>query len=277
LFYLKNRNKSYIGDEDIFKKKEEEIKEIEVFQVLSLVMGDSIKPFNPEGEDVGQRWTIWLERFELYLKVKKVAEDDRMVHLLFYAGEFVHEKYRSLKKVGDDYDAVVVTLNAVFNPPVNKQMNVFKFQNLKQFDGEPFDDFVSRLRSCVTTCGFGAADLDGQLKSQIIQGCLSDKLRRSALEKESNKLEELISMGKVAESVDLYMKSANSRSDIAIGSSIYCEKVNRVDFNRTVGENKQKPKSCFNCGGLYPHQRDTPCPAIGKKCNICKKENHFAA
>ncbi len=166
-------------------------------------MGDSIKPFNLEGEDVGQRWTIWLERFELYLKVKKVADADRMVHLLFYAGEFVHDKYRSLKKAEDDNDAVVVTLNAVFNPPVNKQMNVIKFQNLKQFVGKPFDDFVSRLRSCVTTCGFGATDVDGQLKSQIIQGCLSDKLRRSALEKESNKLEELISMGKVAESVDL--------------------------------------------------------------------------
>ena len=60
---------------------------------------------------------------------------------------------------------------------------------------------------------------------------------------------------------------------MACGNPIYCEKVNRVDFDRRVSKNKQKPNSCFNCGGLYPHQRDTP--AIVKKCNICKKDNHY--
>jgi hypothetical protein len=43
---------------------------------------------------------------------------------------------------------------------VNKQMNIFKFQNTKQFEDEPFDDFISKLRGCVVTCGFGTSDVD---------------------------------------------------------------------------------------------------------------------
>ena len=32
-------------------------------------------------------------------------------------------------------------------------------------------------------------------------------------------------------------------------------------------------KTCFQCGGNYPHSRDYP--AKGKKCNKCQKEGHF--
>ena len=148
-------------------------------------MGVSIKPFDPEGEDVGQRWSRWLDRFELYLQVKKVDDDDKMVHLLYYAGEYVHDRYVPLKKRGDKYDDTVNALNGIFNPPVNKQMNIFKFQNMKQYEGELLEDFVSRLRGCVSTCGFSSGEIENQLKSQIIQGCISDKLRRGALKEKA--------------------------------------------------------------------------------------------
>ena len=32
-------------------------------------------------------------------------------------------------------------------------------------------------------------------------------------------------------------------------------------------------KTCFQCGGNYPHSRD--CQAKGKKCSKCQKEGHF--
>ena len=34
-------------------------------------------------------------------------------------------------------------------------------------------------------------------------------------------------------------------------------------------------KSCRNCGGNYPH--NGTCPAKGKQCRKCLKNNHFAA
>ena len=32
-------------------------------------------------------------------------------------------------------------------------------------------------------------------------------------------------------------------------------------------------KTCFRCGGSYPHT--TQCPARGKTCNHCHRKNHF--
>ena len=198
-------------------------------------MGESIRPFNPEGEDVGMRWGRWMERFELYLQVKEVKVESKMVHLLYYAGEYVHEKYIPLKKVEDDYAAVVATLNGVFNPPVNKQMNVFRFQNMRQFEGEPIDEFVSRLRGTVNTCGFATGHEESQLKSQIIQGCLSENLRRNALEKENLSLEELLKMGKIGESVANFMKASSSFATTALLRTPAQEFVNQVET-----ENKNK-------------------------------------
>ena len=37
-----------------------------------------------------------------------------------------------------------------------------------------------------------------------------------------------------------------------------------------------KTKPCRNCGGTFPH-KDSPCPAKGRECNLCKKPNHFAS
>jgi hypothetical protein len=44
-----------------------------------------------------------------------------------------------------------------------------------------------------------------------------------------------------------------------------------INIQRMGGNAKQ----CFNCGGRYPHVKDRPCPALGKKCKRCGKENHF--
>ena len=38
-------------------------------------------------------------------------------------------------------------------------------------------------------------------------------------------------------------------------------------------ENKRTVK-CRNCGGNFPH-KNGPCPAKGRTCNYCKKQNNF--
>ena len=38
---------------------------------------------------------------------------------------------------------------------------------------------------------------------------------------------------------------------------------------------KKNNKTCFNCGGEFPH-KEKPCPAKNKTCTKCGKQNHFA-
>ena len=237
-------------------------------------MVEKIKTFVTEGDDVGLRWTKWLVRFDLYLKVLKLDDDEERVNnLLFYVGESAHDKYLAVANVSDKYADVVSKLNIIFNPPVNKQMNVFKFRNLSQQVGEPFDEFLSRLRASATSCEFGS-DQDNQIKSQVIQGCVSLNLRRNALEKENLLLSELIKMGQNTEAVDDYMVS--SRRSTACGYQGTAG--NSVgNINRLVDDSNRKgiEKKCFKCGGVYPHVREYPCPAIGANCNRCGKLNHL--
>ena len=39
---------------------------------------------------------------------------------------------------------------------------------------------------------------------------------------------------------------------------------------------KKEIKSCFNCGGEYPHPNGrSSCPVFGKSCSKCQLPNHF--
>ena len=57
------------------------------------------------------------------------------------------------------------------------------------------------------------------------------------------------------------------QSEVATG---YVNKTEHEQFR----ESKVRPK-CYRCNGNYPHTG--VCPAMGKTCNICHKQNHFAA
>ena len=37
----------------------------------------------------------------------------------------------------------------------------------------------------------------------------------------------------------------------------------------------QPKKNCFNCGGIWPHNSKTRCPARNRKCNDCHKYGHY--
>ena len=49
----------------------------------------------------------------------------------------------------------------------------------------------------------------------------------------------------------------------------------RTPYPKKIGPGKPT-KSCYNCGGLYPHSGGKVCPAKGKKCHNCEKYDHFS-
>ncbi len=96
----------------------------------------------------------------------------------------------------------------------------------------------------MVTCGFGTSDVDNQLKSQIIQGCASEKLRRDALEKESISLEDLLKMGKTTEVEDVYLKSASSRKDNVCSNNVNGMGINRLRTDRNQYTKDVNSKQC---------------------------------
>jgi len=73
---------------------------------------------------------------------------------------------------------------------------VYKFRQAKQSANESIDSFHTRLRQLAHNCEF--TENDREVKSQIIQGCQSTRLRRKALREDLN-LETLLSSARALE------------------------------------------------------------------------------
>ena len=136
--------------------------------------------FDVHGEEtsLGVRWEKYVAKLEnLFIGLNIEAKKRRKALLLHYAGDQVYEIYETLN-LGDDesnYDAVKSGLTAYFKPQKNLEFEKYEFRNISQRAHESIDQFATRLRQKADNCEF--TDKDAEIKSQLIQGCKSTKLR----------------------------------------------------------------------------------------------------
>ena len=155
-----------------------------------------LPPFDPVSDptSVGQRWTQWKRRFETYLVAANVKDDAQERALLLYqAGAATQDIFETLPVAEDeakDYKTALAKLDAHFAPQKNIDFETFQFRQAKQHIGETTDQFAIRLRKLAAHCEFH--DLEKEMKSAIIQNCLSKPLRRYALREEKLTLDKLL-------------------------------------------------------------------------------------
>nr|XP_006822924.1 PREDICTED: uncharacterized protein K02A2.6-like [Saccoglossus kowalevskii] len=216
-------------------------------------------PVHDESTSIGPRWTKWVKRFETYLVAQGITDDKRKRALLLYsAGGEVADIFDTLPDTGDEFKQALEALNKYFVPKVNKAYEVYVFRNASQKPGETLDSYNARLRQLAKTCTFH--NEDEEIKSQIVLSTTSARLRRRAL-RENVSLKDILDAGRAFEISERQAKGIE-------------------DTDRERGQIKGPTrndisKSCFRCGGIYPH-KDTPCPAYGKACKKCQKIGHFA-
>ena len=248
--------------------------------------------FNIDDEktSLGIRWKVWLAEFENLLIALDITNAKRQRALmLYYAGNDVHEIYRSpvnTEDANEDFEPAKKKLTDYFEPKVNITYEIFHFRQTKQgfSDGkelvsedERIDAFVTRLRKKAKRCSFTDSD---EIKHQLIFGCKSARLRRIALQEDGITLTDLINKGRAYES------SSRQATTIEEHGTKQLE-VNRIQkpgkYSRraelTVPEQKiSGTHNCFSCGKPWPHPGGkTKCPAWGKECRKCNKKNHFAS
>ena len=147
---------------------------------------------------------------------------------------------------------------------------------LAQQDGESIDKFVTRLRESAARCQFH--DTSREIKDQIVQKCISERLRRKAL-REDPSLEALL---RGARAMELSNAQAAIMEDEANMNRIRKRGKYSSQGKADNGANKQKDgekksKLCYSCGEIFPHKGGRKnCPAFGKECDTCGKKGHFA-
>ena len=238
-----------------------------------------LSPFDPLSDptSLGQRWKTWKRRFQVYVAAMKIEDAQQKRALLLYQmGEATQSIFDTFTDTGDDYDTAMTKLDEYFTPKKNLDYEVFKFRNTAQMSGETIDQYTTRLRKLAANCDF--TNIERELKSTIIQNCISKRLRRVAL-RDDLTLDALLAKGRSIEASEMQASGMEQSST----SGMQNEKVNKVSskkhlkklpFNQPTPPPTQSTQ-CRNCGLAWPH-KGSPCPAKGQVCKACGKPNHFA-
>ena len=236
-------------------------------------MALNLKPlpeFNPDGEvgsSLAARWRLWLSDFDTFLIASGLRDASRKRALLLYqAGSRVREIFHQLEDVGTDadYDKARDKLTAYFEPQKNQRYEVYKFRQTRQEEGETLDKFHTRLRNLSSNCEFTNPDFE--IEQQILTGGSSSKIRRRALRDPDYKLKDMLLDGRRDEMSSYQAKDIESKSEETLVT-------NRFQTQQTKPK-ANKERKCYNCGGAWPHEHS--CPAKGKVCRKCQKNDHFA-
>lgn len=236
----------------------------------------------------GERWETWLESLEYLLTAldleeivpeqgQELSEQEkaknkrlckrRRALLLHYGGKDVQKQFSSLPKAtqGDetDYNAAVQALTDVFKTGESTELQEFEFRSTKQDPGESLDSYVSKLRRKAKNCNF--ADIDKEIKSQIIQHTSSSRLRRRAI-RESLDLPSIMKAGRAYEASERAAKLIEGEK---------MEEVHKVTHKKKHKKpfTQKKEKYCYKCGESWPHKDN--CKAASHSCKKCGKEGHF--
>ena len=249
------------------------------------------------------RWKKWLERWEEFmigLGIDDVEDDRRKKALLLhYAGKDVHDIFDTLPdrlRVTGDADSVThfgkakAALNKHFVTTVNEEIESQIFREcLPDEQEESTRSYYTRLCALAETCGF--ANIDREIKSQIIQYTNLKKLRVKALSDPTQTLAQLLEFASTSE---LAMQQAkkmeeNLKGKVAFVAQKTQHKSPKSDSSsskkhpkkklgkKNDGPSTDKKNKCRYCGGEYPHAKKgrEGCPAYGKRCGACSKKNHF--
>ncbi|XP_071941023.1 uncharacterized protein [Antedon mediterranea] len=144
--------------------------------------------------DDAQEFEKYAGRLENFFTAMNIRDDKRKrALLLHYAGEKVYDIFGTLQNTGNTYDEAKLAMKNYFEPKKNIPFAIYTFRQLSQNASESIDDYVTRLRQAARTCSF--ADVDGEIKMQIISHCCSPKLRRAALRDPTLTLDKILECG----------------------------------------------------------------------------------
>ena len=248
------------------------------------------------------RWRKYIARYENMMRGFAITEPDQLIALLLhFGGEDLYDIYDNIPAADKQPLAAVAAHDEVpaqaaidvfrrgvdaltrhFTPRQNTEYQKYEFRHLKQNPGETLEKFVSRLRALAATCEF--AEPDSEIKSQVISGCQSQKLRRKGLSEPTWDLTRLIDCGRAIETSDMQAKDIERATASTANMVLEDTSVNSLTNNCTAcgrrhafGQCRAYGKECNNCGGKGHFALTPQCPARGKMCPKCSKPNHLAS
>lgn len=239
----------------------------------------SIPPFDPHGDQnsVAQRWQKWLKSFAIFADATGCKNDKQKRQLLLHtAGSEIQDIFYTLTETGTDYKTAADKLNEYFAPRQNTSYNRHIFRQEKQKDGETVAQFVTRLRRLATLCDFPAESTDSFIRDQVIDNCLSMKLRTKLLAERDLSLARTLD---IAQAIEASQSQSRQIAEDNQSTKVYTvgRQPRRGKRNQVAGSSQLKSteKQCSRCG-IKGHSSDNCRCSRTVTCYNCGVTGHFA-
>ena len=162
-----------------------------------------------------------------------------------------------------DIDIVIQKLQSYCIGETNEIYERYRFNKRDQELNESVDAYVTALRTLAKTCNFGALE-DSLIRDRIVIGVKDNQARKKLLQVSKLTLKDCIDICRSYETTSLQLKEINQEEVHALQSST----------EGTTGSSKEI--RCKFCTKTHVWNK-LKCPAWGKTCKSCGKQNHFAA
>jgi hypothetical protein len=153
-------------------------------------------------------------------------------------------------------------------------MDRYRFFNCKQKPNENIESFVTTLKTKAQVCQFGEQE-ESLVRDLLIIGINDNALKERLLMEHNLKLDTAIQYCRAKEESVSHVKEMNN--SLKPKDSFYSDTtespIHSVSKPYSVNSN---PVSAY-CSRCLTKHAYRNCPAWGKKCNKCKKLNHFAS
>ena len=225
------------------------------------------------GENKVEEWQLFKQQFGLYSTISELTERDEKYQtavFLHSMGSVGLKIYNSLEFTDQENKEEIKTIIKKMDEYIignsNETYERYKFNRRNQAEGENIDEYVAALKDLAKSCGFCACVglKDSLLRDRIVLGVKEDQLRKELLQKRK------LSLGEAVDHCRSYEASAQAMQSIVDEK----EAVHKIKMKRQYQTLKTK-KTCYFCGEIHKLGDRHDCPAWGKKCTKCGRNNHI--
>ena len=213
------------------------------------------------------------DNYELATSLIEKPEPQRVATLLSIIGYEALIVYNAFDWSHDEQKTVQNVLQRFENycmPKKNVTYERFVFLSRKQKQNENINDYIVALRNLVRNCEYGNLT-DSVVRDAIVMGTRNKKTQEILLRENNLTLDSCVNIVRAAERAKQH---SNFITDDKEENQEMME-VDKITDGRGTTARRNNLSKCKYCGNNHVWGRKN-CPANGKTCSKCGRNDHFA-